>query len=101
MVVGASIDHAEVGFSATGELAALQPDLRAVGTGILIDQPDGTIAPVRLNTTSLYIGLYARDTLNLTSRLAVTAGEDGVEADRGPVAAFGSTLDARGYTLAD
>ncbi len=74
LVVGASIDHADVGFSATGDLAALQPDLRAVGTGILIDQPDGTIAPVRLNTTSLYIGLYARDTLNLTSRLAVTAG---------------------------
>ena len=74
LVVGASIDHADVGFSAAGELALLQPDLRAVGTGVVIDQPDGTIAPVRLNTTTSYIGLYARDTLNLTSRLAATAG---------------------------
>jgi iron complex outermembrane receptor protein len=74
LLLGASIDHADVGFSATSELTALQPDLQAIGTGILIDQPDGTIAPVRLNTTSTYIGFYARDTLNLTSRLAVTAG---------------------------
>jgi len=74
LVLGASIDHADVGFSATSELALLQPDLQAIGTGILFDQPDGTIAPVRLNTSSTYIGLYARDTLNLTSRLAVTAG---------------------------
>ena len=74
LVLGASIDHADVGFSATSELATLQPDLRAIATGILIDQPDGSIAPVRLNTTNLYLGAYARDTFNLTPRLAITAG---------------------------
>jgi len=74
LVFGASIDHADVGFSATSELATLQPDLRTIATGILIDQPDGTISPVRLNTTSTYLGVYARDTFNLTPRLAVTAG---------------------------
>jgi len=74
LVLGASIDHADVGFSATSELALLQPDLAAIGTGILFDQPDGSIAPVRLNTTSTYIGVYGRDTFNLTSRLALTAG---------------------------
>ena len=74
LVVGASIDHADVGFSATSELSVLQPDLAAIGTGILFDQPDGSIAPVRLNTTSSYIGVYARDTFNLTQRFAITAG---------------------------
>ncbi len=74
LVIGASIDHASVGFSTANELAAFRPDLRTVGTGIVIDQPDGTIAPVRLDTTSLYVGLYARDTINLTPDLAVTAG---------------------------
>jgi iron complex outermembrane receptor protein len=74
LVLGASIDHADVGFSAASELALLRPELAAIGTGIVINQPDGSIVPVRLNTTSTYIGLYARDTYNLTPRLAITAG---------------------------
>ena len=44
------------------------------GTGLFINQPSGDVAPVGLGATTLYTGLYATDTLDVTSRLSVTAG---------------------------
>ena len=73
LVVGASLDHAEVNFGSTNELGTINPaNLVVAGTGIIIDQPDGRLAPTRLETTSSYYGLYATDTFDVTSRLAVT-----------------------------
>ena len=46
----------------------------AQGTGLFINQPSGDVAPVGLGATTLYTGLYATDTLDVTSRLSVTAG---------------------------
>ena len=43
-------------------------------TGLFINQPSGDVAPVGLGATTLYTGLYATDTLDVTSRLSVTAG---------------------------
>ena len=44
------------------------------GFGLFIDQPSGDVAPVGLGATTLYTGLYATDTLDVTSRLSITAG---------------------------
>lgn len=75
LVIGASIDHADVDFSSTNELGVIDPKTLIVsGLGIIIDQPDGSLAPVRLETTNSYYGLYASDTLDLTSRLSLTVG---------------------------
>jgi len=73
-VVGASLDHGDVSFNASSELGIVGSDLFVNGTGIIIDQPAGDIAPTRLNTTNNYYGLYATDTFNVTPALAVTAG---------------------------
>jgi iron complex outermembrane recepter protein len=42
--------------------------------GVIIDQPDGSFAPVSLQTTNNYYGFYVSDTFNVTPALAVTLG---------------------------
>ena len=75
LVVGASLDYADVNFSSTNELGIIDPNTLIVsGTGVIIDQPDGSVAPVNLKTTSSYYGLYATDTFDVTSRLSITTG---------------------------
>jgi len=75
LVVGASIDHADVDFNSTNELGIIDPTtLLVTGTGVIIDQPDGSLAPIRLETTTSYYGLYASDTFDVTPKLAVTVG---------------------------
>ena len=74
-VVGASLDRGLVQFSTTSELSTVSGIPPTVqGTGLFIDQPSGDNAPVGLGAQTLYAGLYATDTLDLTSRLSVTAG---------------------------
>jgi iron complex outermembrane receptor protein len=74
LVVGMSIDRGNVLFSATSELGTISPDLFITGTGVIISQPAGDVAPVKLRTTNTYTGLYATDTLDLTPEWSVTAG---------------------------
>jgi hypothetical protein len=38
------------------------------GFGLFIDQPSGDVAPVGLGAATLYTGLYATDTFDVTSR---------------------------------
>lgn len=74
LVLGAGIDHADVDFNSTNELGVIDPNTLIVsGLGIIIDQPDGSLGPVRLETTTNYYSLYASDTFNVTPKLAVTA----------------------------
>jgi iron complex outermembrane receptor protein len=74
LAIGASLDHGDVDFSASNELGIIAPDLSVGGTGIIVSQPDGSVTPVRVNTTNSYYGAYATDTFNLTPALAITAG---------------------------
>jgi iron complex outermembrane recepter protein len=75
LVVGASVDHADVDFNATNELGIIDPTTLVVsGTGIIINQPDGSLGPVNLETTTSYYGFYASDTFDVTPKLAVTVG---------------------------
>jgi len=70
-VIGASLDHGNVQFNAASELGTIGNDLFITGTGVIIAQP---VAPVDLKTRNTYYGFYATDTIDLTSRLSVTAG---------------------------
>ncbi len=75
LVVGASIDHGDVEFRSTNELATINPaSLITAGTGIIIAQPDGSLTPVSLETTNSYYGLFASDTFDVTPRLSLTVG---------------------------
>jgi iron complex outermembrane receptor protein len=77
--VGASIDAARARFSATSELALINPDLSVSadpsipGEGQII-RTAGAIAynPVGLRSETSYLGLYATDTFDLTKRLSLT-----------------------------
>jgi len=75
-VVGLSVDRGLVQFAESSELGTINPDTFpvVVGTGLFIDQPSGDVAPVGMGAQTLYTGLYTTDTLDVTPRLAVTAG---------------------------
>jgi iron complex outermembrane receptor protein len=75
LVAGASVDHADVTFRSVNQLGIIDPNTLVVtGTGVTIDQPDGSLAPVNLDTSNTYYGFYATDTLDVTRRLSVSAG---------------------------
>jgi len=75
-VFGASVDRGQVQFTTTSELGTINPDQFpwVLGAGPLIDQPSGDVAPVGLGARTLYTGVYASDTFDLTPRLSLTAG---------------------------
>jgi iron complex outermembrane receptor protein len=73
-VVGVSLDQGRVQFSGNSELGTIGQDLFVTGTGVFIDQPAGDVAPVSLLARTRYTGIYATDTLDVTSKLSVTAG---------------------------
>jgi iron complex outermembrane receptor protein len=75
LIFGASLDHAGVSFNSTSDLGVIDPATLVVsGLGIFINQPDGSLGPISLNTTNSYYGVYASDTFNVTPALAVTVG---------------------------
>jgi iron complex outermembrane recepter protein len=74
--VGLSIDRGLVQFSSTSELGTVNANQFPLvqGVGVFIDQPSGDVAPVGLGAATLYTGLYATDTFDVTSRFSITAG---------------------------
>jgi iron complex outermembrane recepter protein len=73
-VVGTSLDHGNVRFKSSSELGTIGSDLFVTGTGVVIATQDGLVQPVDLKTRNTYYGFYLTDTIDLTSRLSVTAG---------------------------
>src|SRR5262245_38619496 len=61
-VVGGSVDRGHVQFKASSELGVIQPDLFVTGTGVIVNQPDGSVAPANVKTDNTYLGLYMTDT---------------------------------------
>jgi len=80
LTVGLSVDRGLVQFTTTSELGTINADQWPVvyGSGLFIDQPSspgvGDVAPVGLGAHTLYTGLYATDTLDLTKRLSLNLG---------------------------
>jgi len=73
-VVGASIDHGRTQFTGSSELCEIGLNLGCGGVGVFIDQPLDDVAPVSLLAFNTYTGIYATDTFDVTSQLAITAG---------------------------
>ena len=72
-VAGLSFDGALTNFGALSSVGGLSsPNRDFVGPGFPIDQADGSIAPVSVNITDATYGVFATDTLDVTSRLSAT-----------------------------
>jgi iron complex outermembrane receptor protein len=76
LVIGTSLDRGRVQFGSSAELGVINADQFpfVTGTGVIINQPSGDVAPVSLRADTTYIGAYATDTFDLTSRLSLTGG---------------------------
>ena len=74
LVVGVSYDHGNTNFTAGSELGTIDGGLFVQGTGVFIDQPDAGLSPVNLLAKNTYTGIYATDTIDVTSALSVTGG---------------------------
>ncbi|MGH6871955.1 MAG: TonB-dependent receptor [Rhizomicrobium sp.] len=75
---GATYDRGATRYGARGELGALQPSLKVVSAGVIIDQAYNPAAappleqPVGIDATDVYAGLYAVDAFDLTGRVTLT-----------------------------
>ena len=74
LVVGVSYDHGNTNFNGNSELGTINGGLFVQGTGVMIDQPDAGLSPVNLLAKNTYTGIYATDTIDVTSALSVTGG---------------------------
>ena len=72
LLAGASYDGGRTDFSARSELGAMTIDRGFEGPGIVIDQADGAIAPVRVSSANDYFGVYAADVFRPVEALAIT-----------------------------
>jgi outer membrane receptor protein involved in Fe transport len=73
LLAGASYDGGRTDFSASSEVGAMTISRGFQGPGIVIDQNDGSIAPVSISSENDYAGLYLADVLKPTNDLAITA----------------------------
>lgn len=67
LLLGASLDYAEVHFLSDSELASLTEDRGTVGSGVLVNE-----SRVRLNTETETYGLYFSDSFSITDALTAT-----------------------------
>ncbi|MDE2563326.1 MAG: TonB-dependent receptor [Sphingomonadales bacterium] len=74
LVLGFSLDAATTRFASSNELGQLGADRGVTGLGPVIDQPDGGLAPVGLDVTTRYLGLFLAESLPLTPRLDAELG---------------------------
>ncbi|MEN3974358.1 TonB-dependent receptor [Emcibacter sp. SYSU 3D8] len=73
-LAGLGYDGGRTRFSATSEIGALGLDRGFEGPGIVIVQPDGVIAPVSVHTSADYLGVFLRDTLDITNAVSLSVG---------------------------
>lgn len=72
LVVGASFDGAQTGFTGVSNIGGITPDSRVfVGPGVVIDEP-GINTPVRVSIGDATYGAFVADTFNVDDRLALT-----------------------------
>lgn len=72
LVVGGGYDGGSTQFSASTLLGGLALDRAFYGPGVVVNQADGSISPVRVHTTNNYYGLFVADTLDITPRLSLS-----------------------------
>lgn len=72
-LIGASYDKGDVTYGASSELGFFKPRFVVKGNGLVLSAPTEVEAK-DLGTENEYVGLYFSDTLNVTEKLALTAG---------------------------
>jgi iron complex outermembrane receptor protein len=76
--VGASFDYGWTRFTGASQLGTFFNDNNTsfpmIGFPFLIDEPGSFLAPIAVQTTNLYTGVYALDTFSATDRLTLTGG---------------------------
>jgi iron complex outermembrane recepter protein len=72
-LAGFAIDKGRTGFAAHSEVGEISADRGFVGPGVIIDQADGSIAPVKVTTRNSYYGFYLSDMFDLTEALSLSA----------------------------
>ncbi len=72
LTAGASYDGGSTEFTASTLVGGLSLDRGFIGPGVVIDQADRSITPVRVHSFNNYYGLFVTDTFDLTSRLSGT-----------------------------
>lgn len=73
---GVTFDHALVDFYSGTQIGLINPQLIVLPSELLVDTPESSsfvATPVSLQAFEQYGGLYATDTFNVTSALALTA----------------------------
>jgi iron complex outermembrane receptor protein len=67
LVAGLSFDGGQTLFGSSTAIGGFAPQTQmAFGPGIVVDQPDGSIAPVRVAISNAYYGGYFTDTYTIT-----------------------------------
>ncbi|QYE36431.1 TonB-dependent receptor [Polymorphobacter sp. PAMC 29334] len=74
LTIGFSHDRSRTSFESATELGALTQDRSVEGLGTIIDQPDGSIAPVSLLARTRYTGVFLSDRLPLLPGLTAEIG---------------------------
>ena len=77
LTVGGSFDYGWTNFYGNSELGTVgyyNNSFPVIGSGYILDEPDSYLAPVSVNATNTYVGLYALDTFNATDALTLTGG---------------------------
>ena len=72
LAVGASVDAAAIRFGADALIGGLSPDRAWVGPGVVVAEPDGSIAPVRARILRSDWAAFVSDTWEPAGGLALT-----------------------------
>jgi outer membrane receptor protein involved in Fe transport len=70
-IAGASLDGGVSMFDANSAVGGIDVARNFIGSGIVIDQQDGSIAPVRVSVNNQYYGLFATNMLDITPALTL------------------------------
>ncbi|HZU88499.1 MAG TPA: TonB-dependent receptor [Stellaceae bacterium] len=72
LVAGISFDGGQTLFSSSTGIGGFAPQTQMAfgGTGVVVDQPDGSIVPVRVAISNAYYGGFFTDTYDLTPSLS-------------------------------
>lgn len=71
-LAGLAYDSGRSDFGAFTEIGELAADRGVIASGILVEQPDGSIASVRVKADNRYLGIYASEVLEVTPELTLT-----------------------------
>ena len=71
LTIGAALDYGWTNFNGNSELGVIgyyNHSFPVIGAGYILNEPDSYLAPVSVQASNLYAGLYALDTFSATDR---------------------------------